>query len=71
MKLMSTYGGCIVPKNQKMSRRIWKERGDTKTTTFQYMEPFSNDFNFRHAIDDHDNLWHGVPSIKSTIVTHY
>ena len=41
MKLMSTYGGLMVPKNQKLSKRIWKERGETKTTTFQYTEPFA------------------------------
>ena len=71
MKLMSTYGGLIVPKNQKISKRVWKERGETKTTTFQYTEPFANHFYFRHAVDDHNNLRHGLPSIESTIVTHH
>ena len=71
MKLMSTYGGLIVPKNQKLSKRIWKGRGKTKITTFQYTEPFANHFYFRHAVDDHSNLRHEVPSIESTIVTHH
>ena len=38
MKVMSTYRGLMVPKNEKLSKRIWKERGETKTTTFQYTE---------------------------------
>ena len=70
MKLMSTYGGLTVPSNQKVSQRVWKEGGETKTTSFQYTAPFANHFNYRHAVDDHNNLRHGIPSIESTIVTH-
>ena len=70
MKVMSTYGGLTVPQNQRESKRVWKENGETKTATFQYTEPFANHFNFRHAVDDHNNLRHGLPSIESTIVTH-
>ena len=38
---------------------------------FQYIEPFANHFYFRHAVDDDNNLRHGLPSIESTIVTHH
>ena len=70
MKLMSTYGGLTVPSGQKESKRVWKENGQTRTATFQYTEPFANHFNYRHAVDDHNNLRHGLPSIESTILTH-
>ena len=70
MKIMSTYGGLIVPDKQRLSKRIWQEEGEFKSTTFQYTEPFANHFNFRHAVDDHNNLRHGLPSIESTIITH-
>eukprot|EP00559_Dactyliosolen_fragilissimus_P002711 CAMPEP_0184872744 /NCGR_PEP_ID=MMETSP0580-20130426/41459_1 /TAXON_ID=1118495 /ORGANISM="Dactyliosolen fragilissimus" /LENGTH=665 /DNA_ID=CAMNT_0027375583 /DNA_START=1012 /DNA_END=3007 /DNA_ORIENTATION=+ len=70
MKLMSTYGGLTFPKNQRISKRTWKENGETKNITFQYTEPFANHFNYRHAVDDHNNLRHGLPSIESTMLTH-
>ena len=34
-----------------------------------YTEPFSNHFLYRHAVDDHNNLRHSVPSIESTWIT--
>ena len=70
MKLMSTYGGLTIPSHQRESKRIWEENGENRRTTFQYTEPFANHFNYRHAVDDHNNLRHGLPSIESTIVTH-
>ena len=70
MKLMSTYRVITVPKNQRISKRTWKENGETKNITFQYTEPFANHFNYRHAVDDHNNLRHGLPSIESTMLTH-
>lgn len=33
------------------------------------MEPFSLHFQYRHAVDDHNNLRHAVPSIEETWVT--
>ena len=71
MKIMSTYGGLTVPQNQKESKRVYKNHaGETHRYTFKYTEPFANHFDFRHAVDDHNNLRHGLPAIETSIVTH-
>ena len=70
MKLMSTYGGLTVPKDQKESKRVWIENGETKTAKFHYTEPFANHFDYRHVVDDHNNLRHGLPAIETTMITH-
>ena len=70
MKIMSTYGGLVEPPNQPESKRIFKNTsGERVTVNFEYKEPFANHFNFRHAVDDHNNLRHGLPSIETSIVT--
>ena len=38
MKLMSAYRGLMVPSNQKESKGVWKESGETKTANFHYTE---------------------------------
>ena len=40
------------------------------TKKFRYTEPFANYFLFCHAVDDHNNLQHSLPSIEGTWVTH-
>ena len=45
--------------------REWSEN----VTTFEYHEPFYLHFNYHHIVDDHNNLWHNVPSVKETWVT--
>ena len=37
---------------------------------FSYMEPFVNHFNFRHAVDDSNNLCHSTPFFEETWLTH-
>ena len=37
--------------------------------SFQYPRPFDWHFRYRHAVDDHNNLHHGLPSIEDTWVT--
>ena len=46
--------------------RKWRD----KNATFKYTEPFANHFNYRHAVDDYNNLRHGLLSIESTMLTH-
>lgn len=45
------------------------ENGQKKSTSFKYHEPFYLHFNYRHIIDDHNNLRHAVPSVEETWVT--
>ena len=71
MKLMSTYGAVINNVNYRPNHRTYKdESGMTKSTTFYYTQVFANHFLFCHAVDDHNNLHHSVPSIKGTWKTH-
>ena len=70
MKLMSTYGGLVVLANQHETVRVFTKDGVAQTKKFLYHEPFANHFLFRHAVDDHNNLRHSLPSIKGTWITH-
>ena len=70
MKIMSTYGGLLVKEGQRVSKRVFKEGNEEKKMEFKYTEPFSNHFDYRHIIDDHNNLRHATPSIEETWRTH-
>ena len=70
MKIMSTYGGLLENDGQKDSVRKYKVDGEGKETTFKYTIPFSNHFNYRHIVDDHNGIRHQVPSLEQTWRTH-
>ena len=40
------------------------ENGAAKSKKFQYTKPFDWHFKYRHAVDDHNNLHHALPSIE-------
>ena len=63
---MLTYGSLVVKGNVKNNVRIV----DGVKHVFQYQEPFSNHFLYRHVVDDHNNHRHSHPSIEETWVTH-
>ena len=71
MKIMSTYGTQTVKDGQRESKRIYTRRnGETETKKFKYTEVIANHFDFRHIVDDHNNLRHQVPAIEETWTTH-
>lgn len=70
MKLFATYGGLLSLPGQRETVRIYRRNGENVTKKFKYTEPFANHFLIRHAIDDHNNLRHQLPSIEVTWVTH-
>ena len=70
MKIMSTYGGLIENDWQKESVQTYKDSGKTKNVTFKYKILFSNNFDYRHVVDDHNNVGHQVPSLEQTWTTH-
>ena len=70
MKIMSTYGGLTVSEGQRNSKRVFIKNGTEHTTHFKYTEPFANHFDYRHIVDDHNNLRHQTPSIEETWRTH-
>ena len=64
MKIMSTCGGLTVNDGQRESKRVVKKNGENETIRFKYTAPFSNHFDYRHVIDDHNNIRHMYPSIE-------
>ena len=66
MKLMSTYASLIEKPGRKEERRR-SESGEIHK--FKLTEPFANHYDYRHAVDDNNNLRHQVPSIETTWVT--
>eukprot|EP00957_Ditylum_brightwellii_P024219 1826882-Ditylum_brightwellii.AAC.1 len=72
MKVMSTYGSLTAYPDQKLSKRFFKnDQGEWVTLTFQYTKPFANHFNYRHAVDDNNNLRHAIPSLEMIWTTHH
>ena len=49
--------------------RRWVENGVEVVKEFVYKLPFDWHFRYRHAVDDHNNLRHGLPSIEDTWIT--
>lgn len=70
MKILSTYGGLMGNEWQKESICKYKVGNEEITTTFKYKIPFSNHFDYRHVVDDHNNIRHQVPSLEQTWTTH-
>ena len=70
MKIMSTFG-TLEEKEDHQTRRTYKKNGEQISTVFNYIEPVSNHFRFRHQIDDHNNRRHSPVSIESTWATKY
>jgi hypothetical protein len=58
MMLVSTYGSLVVKDGQKQSHRKWQSNSASYTATFKYTETFGNHFNYRGAVDDHNNRRH-------------
>ena len=52
MKLMATYGDLIKPINEKETRRIFQDPNTNHIveTTFKYVTPYSNHFQYRHVV---------------------
>ena len=70
MQIMSTYGGLLENDGQKDSVRKYKVDGEDKETTFKYAIPFSNQFDYRHIVDDHNGIRHQVSSLEQRWRTH-
>jgi hypothetical protein len=47
----------------------WTEGGVERVGTFLFPCPYDWYYKFRHAVDDHNNLRHALPSIEHTITT--
>jgi hypothetical protein len=69
MKMMGTGGPLITNKTCKDQRqRFVKDRVEV-SRTFQFPLPYDWHYKYRHAVNDHNNLRHSLPSIEGTIMT--
>ena len=69
MSMMATGGRLLADETCKQTKRSWLENGVQRVKEFVYALPFDWHFRYRHAVDDHNNLRHAVPSIEETWVT--
>ena len=69
MKLMATYGALRAVEEGMTQRSVSSRNGERQTFTFMYTEPFFNHFQFRHQVDDHNNLRHSPISLEESIST--
>ena len=53
----------------KEALRKWTEGGIEVVRRFRYACPFDWHFRYRHAVDDHNNLCHGLPSVDDSWAT--
>ncbi len=65
MKIMGT-GGALVSDGCKVVCCKWKDGNESHTQQFTYTKPFQWHFQYRHIVDDHNNLRHSLPSIEDT-----
>ena len=69
MKMMATSGSLMADETCRSTTRQWLEGGVEKMKEFAYTLPFDHHFCYRHAVDDHNNLRHSLPSWEDTSVT--
>jgi hypothetical protein len=69
MRMMATGGLLDANESCRMASRCWNNGGLEVHWTFQYKCPFDWHFWYRHAVDDHNNLRHGLPSIEKSWIT--
>lgn len=67
MMLMSTYGQLLEKPNQRESWRDVDEGGERATKRFKYTEVFANHYDYRGAVDDHNNKRHDVGGLGVSI----
>jgi len=63
-KLMAMYGGLCSPnREQKGTARTCD---DGSVVKFNYEEPWANHFDYRHCVNDNNNLRHSKPLLEET-----
>jgi hypothetical protein len=69
MRMMATVGPLAVIDTCKEALRKWTEGGIEVVRRFKYACPFDWHFCYCHAVDDHNNLRHALPSIEDSWAT--
>jgi len=66
MKMMTSGGPLLSNDSCKEASRTWVEDGIEMSRRFRYACPFDWHFKYRHAVDDHNNLRHALPSVEDS-----
>ena len=69
MRMMATGGPLSALESCKETVRKWVEAGVEVVHRFRYACPFDWQFRYRHAVDNHNNLCHGLPLIEDSWIT--
>ncbi len=69
MKMMATGGNLIADQTCCSTNRCWMTGGEENVKEFWYKLPFDYHFHYCHAVDNHNNLCHVLPSLEDTWVT--
>ena len=69
IKLFTTYGTLNDDPNACTIRKFLVD-SVLKASNFFYTNCFSNHFEYRNAVDDHNSLHHSKPSFEETLITH-
>ena len=70
MSMMATGGHRLADDTCKETVRKWKGNGEDVVKKFNYKLPFDWHFRYLHAVGDHNNLRHELPSIEVTWITY-
>ena len=66
MKIIDTCGHLLADDTCKYTVIIWKENGEDVVKKFKYELPYNLHYRYNHAVDNHNNLRHTLPSIEDT-----
>ena len=69
MRIMATGGRLLADNTCKETVIRWKGNEEDVVKKFKYTLSFDWNFSYRHAVDDHKNLRHTLPSIDDTSTT--
>jgi hypothetical protein len=67
MKLMATYSALRPIEEGMTQQSVSSHNGERRPFTFMYTEPFFNQFQFHHHVDNHNNLRHSPISLEKSI----
>ena len=63
MRMMATGGRLLADDTCKETVRILIENGEDAVKKFNYKLTFDWHYHYRHAVNNHNNLSHELPSI--------
>ena len=71
VRIMATGGRLLADDTCKETAVIWKVNEEDLVKKFKYKIPFDWRVRFRHAVENHNNPRHALPSIEDTRMTYW